>query len=111
MNLSRAQQTLLRSLYTRHGRKKSGLCVAEGIRSVGELCAAIPDAVEFFVCLPGVRPPVDCAPVYEVSESVFSSLSATVNGQGLLAVARIPAPADNSIVPMDPYLLALDRVG
>ena len=111
MNLSRAQQSLLRSLYTRHGRKKSGLCVAEGVRSVGELCAAIPDAVEFFVCESGVRPPVDCAPVYEVSESVFASLSATVNGQGIIAVARIPAPADAAIIPDDPYLLALDRVG
>lgn len=111
MTLSRAQQSLLRSLYTRHGRKKNGLCVAEGVRAVGELCAAMPDAVEFFVCQTGVRPPVDCAPVYEVSESVFSALSATVHGQGVLAVARIPAPPEAGIVPQDPYLLVLDRVG
>lgn len=111
VSLTRAQQSLLRSLYTRHGRKKSGLCVAEGVRSVGEMCAAIPDAIEFFVCLPGVRPPVDCAPVYEVSESVFSAISATVHGQGLLAVARIPAPPDAALQPRDPYLLALDKVG
>ena len=111
MTLSRAQQSLLRSLYTRHGRKKNGLCVAEGVRAVGELCAAMPDAVEFFVCQTGVRPPVDRAPVYEVSESVFSALSATVHGQGVLAVARIPAPPEAGIVPQDPYLLVLDRVG
>ena len=59
MSLSRAQQALLRSLYTRHGRKKNGLCVAEGVRAVGELCAALPDAVEFFVRVPGVSVPIN----------------------------------------------------
>ena len=111
MSLTRAQQALLRSLYTRHGRKKSGLCVAEGVRAVGELCAAQPDAVEFFVRTSGAEVPLDCAPVYEVSETEFSAVSATVHGQGLLAVARIPAPVAADIAPDDPYLFALDRVG
>ena len=111
MSLTRAQQALLRSLYTRHGRKKTGLCVAEGVRAVGELCAAQPDAVDFFVRIPGVDVPLAGVPAYEVSETEFSAISATVHGQGLLAVARVPAPPGEDAAPQDPYLFALDRVG
>ena len=111
MSLSRAQQALLRSLYTRHGRKKTGLCVAEGVRAVGELCAALPDAVEFFVRVPGVPVPLEGPAVHDVTESEFAAISATVHGQGLLAVARIPEPAGDGVPPDDPYLFALDRVG
>ena len=78
MSLSRAQQALLRSLYTRHGRKKTGLCVAEGVRAVGELCAARPDAVEFFVRVPGLPVPQEGPAVHDVTESEFSAISATV---------------------------------
>lgn len=111
MSLTRAQNALLRSLYTRHGRKKSGLCVVEGVRAVGELCSAAPDAAEFFVCVPGVKPPLESPQIYGVSEAEFADISATVHGQGILAVARIPGEPDTAFAPQDPYLLALDRVG
>ncbi len=111
MSLTRAQTALLRSLYTRHGRKKTGRCVVEGVRAVGELCAAAPELVDFFVCENGVIPPLDNISCCNVSETEFSGISATVHGQGLLAVARVPESPGEDIPVGDPYILALDRVG
>jgi len=109
MELSRANRALLRSLYTRHGRKKSGCCVVEGPRAVSELSAAAPGSIRFLIHTGDVPPGVD-APCIPVTESEFHELSGTIHGQGILAVAQSPAfvpagePAD------DPYLFALDRV-
>ena len=109
MELSRANRALLRSLYTRHGRKKSGCCVVEGPRAVSELIAAAPGLIRFLIHTDDVPPAVD-APCIPVTESEFHELSGTIHGQGILAVAQSPAfipagePAD------DPYLFALDRV-
>ena len=37
MELTRKQESLIRSLYTRHGRRKAECCVCEGVRAAGEL--------------------------------------------------------------------------
>ena len=49
MELTRKQESLIRSLYTRHGRRKAGLCVCEGLRAAGELFMRAPELVRFTV--------------------------------------------------------------
>lgn len=109
MELSRRIGTLVRSLYTRHGRKKSGLCVAEGLRCCSEVFAAVPELVEFTLvadeaagrlAVPGE--------VFEVSREQISALGATVNSQGILTVVKQPPPAAGR--PSAAFLPVLDQV-
>ncbi len=112
VELTRAQRALLKSLYTRHGRKKSARCVCEGLRAVGELFAARPDLVEFTVCTGEcagkLQIPGDC---FIVSPETFSELAGTVNAQGILCVARIPEEPAPDTPCRDRFILALDRIG
>ena len=89
--LSRRNTALIRSLHTRHGRKKSGLCLCEGVRAVTELCTLRPELIRFAVAI--------------------DELSGTVHSQGVLAVAETPPEAGSADVPQEPFLLALDGVG
>ena len=110
MELSRANRVLLRSLYTRHGRKKSGCCVVEGPRAVAELLAAQPEAVRFLLRTEAHAEPATAAPCFLVTESEFAALSGTVHAQGILAVAEAPAFRPPEEPAEDPFLFALDRV-
>ena len=112
MKPSRKQLALIRALYTRHGRKKSGRCICEGIRCCSEIYQSRPELVEFSVATaaaaarntnPGER--------FLVSETDFAALAATVNAQGVLAVVRPPAPPLPTDRPADSFILALDQVG
>ena len=108
---TRREQSLLRSLLTRSGRKKSGLCRCEGVRAAGELLDRRSDLVEFIVAtergietmkreLPGLR---------ILSEEEFAVFSDTLNSQGIIAVARIPEAAE---IPVSgDFILALDQLG
>ena len=113
MELTRKLETLLRSLYTRHGRRKSGYCVCEGVRAVGELFARRPELVRFTVATE--RGLAEYGPVsgdlYSLSESRFAEVAGTVNSQGILAVAAIPAPPGEETPPEVPFIFALDGLG
>ncbi len=110
--LSKAQRSLLQSLYTRHGRKKSDCCVCEGLRAVTELTAARPDLIEFSLRTRETRDQAPSgAPCYVLEESEFDKLAGTVRSQGVLAVARVPEPLGHEEAAEDPFVLALDRVG
>jgi len=109
--LSRREKSLLCALLTRGGRKRSDCCRCEGLRAVRELLAERPELIRFTVgterglaSLGGVEPPQ----FRLVSESEFSEFSATVNHQGILAVAGIPALAETP--PEGDFILALDGV-
>ena len=112
MALSKKQTALVRSLYTRHGRKKSGRCVCEGMRCCGELYDARPDLLEFSIATAKTAEAMSIPGVCEiVSDPELAALSATVNSQGILAIARIPEqPAMDDPV-AEPFILALDQVG
>ena len=112
MELTRKQESLIRSLYTRHGRRKAGLCVCEGLRAAGELFMRAPELVRFTVAteaaagelaIPGEH--------HRVPEGKLRELAGTVNSQGILAVAAIPPEPDAAEAPADPFLLAIDRLG
>jgi TrmH family RNA methyltransferase len=107
--LSKAREALIKSLYTRHGRKKSGLCLCEGRRCCGEVLAACPDLIEFAVCreeLAGEYPDAITVPDFK-----FSVLGVTETSQGILLVARKPEPLPEDSPMLDPFALVLDRVG
>lgn len=107
--LDRAHKKLIDSLFSRHGRKKSDLCVCEGIRAVTELFAASPERVEFVVA--SFPPPFDCGkPVFSVDLEEYRKLSGTVTGQGILAVAKTPEYAGDDAPCRDRFVLALDRI-
>ena len=112
--LSRRNTALIRSLHTRHGRKKSGLCLCEGVRAVTELCTLRPELIRFAVAtergLAALGRELPCE-VNLLSEAAFDELSGTVHSQGVLAVAETPPEAGSTDVPQEPFLLALDGVG
>ncbi|MCQ2380461.1 MAG: RNA methyltransferase [Victivallaceae bacterium] len=109
--LTRREESLLRALCTRGGRRRSGCCRCEGVRSVRELIANAPCLVEFLLVtergLSALGATGDIMPRI-VSEKEFSEYSETVNHQGVLAVARTP---EETVEPEGEFILALDGVG
>ena len=108
--LTKKQVVLIRSLYTRHGRKKSNLCVCEGERCCVELFSARPDLVEFAVCSTDfdfTHPDID---FIMVPPDMLQKISATVASQGVLAVVQRPESLSPAMIPSDPFILILDRI-
>ena len=110
--LTRKHESLIRSLYTRHGRRKAQCCVCEGVRAARELYTLRPELVRFTVAteagckavaIPGER--------FLVGEEKMRELSGTVNSQGILAVAAIPEEPPAHVRPADPFLFAIDQLG
>ena len=109
-SLPQKQKTLIKSLYTRHGRKKTSLCICEGVRCCEELLTAAPQLVKFTVCRESLQIDFKISPVsYIIPDHEFAKLASTVNSQGILCIAEVPAPA--AVKPEDDFIFALDRVG
>ena len=109
--LTHREKSLLSALGSRQGRKRSGMCRCEGLRAVRELLMRCPQAVQLVAVtergselLPEI--PTDLLRI--VSENEFSAISATVNNQGIMALAEIPA--ESSAAPQGDFILALDGV-
>ncbi|OGV60639.1 MAG: hypothetical protein A2X45_09475 [Lentisphaerae bacterium GWF2_50_93] len=109
--LANKNRALIKSLYTRHGRKKHDLCVCEGLRCCRELISLRPDLVSLSICSEDFdASSLGNAPFEKISKSEFDSLSATVIPQGCLIVAKRPAMTADDVPPADPFIIALDRV-
>jgi len=109
-NLPQKQKALIKSLYTRHGRKKTSLCVCEGVRCCEELSLAAPELVKFTVCRESLHIDFKTSSVtYIIPDHEFAKLASTVNSQGILCVAEVPAFTSDE--PEDDFLFVLDRVG
>ena len=83
----------------------------EGLRCVNELIALRPDLIEFCVLREGCR--ADRLPEEKttvLNAGKFDSLAATVNSQGILAIAKQPGYEPLSAPRKDPYALVLDRI-
>lgn len=113
MEPTRRQESLIRSLYTRHGRRGADCCVCEGIRAAGELFLRAPELVRFTVATEAGAAALPEIPgeLCLVSESKMQELSGTVSSQGVLVVAAVPAEPSGADAPADPFLFALDRLG
>ncbi len=107
--LTKAQKSLIASLFTRHGRKKSPFCVAEGLRAVRELAASAPERIEYIAAKSPGMAEFDGSYLL-LPENEFEKLSGTVTSQGILAVASVPEfiPADAPV--SGDFILALDRI-
>jgi len=100
------------SLSTRQGRRKSGLCICEGVKCCMELFRARPDLIEkaFFSgevpageSFPGLR-------FEEISSDDMRRISPTVTPQGVLFVARRPGFVDFPGFDGIPFAILLDRI-
>lgn len=108
------EESLIRALGTRHGRRGSEFCLCDGLRSGLEVLSLRPDLVEWIVLREGVSLPEGTHPSREpvvLPERDFSRLCSTVNSQGILIVARRPAKNSLTAPLSDSFVLVLDRVG
>lgn len=112
MDLTRHEKSQLRSLGTRQGRKHApDLCRCEGLRAVRDLLTCRPDLVELTVATErGIASlaPLEAKNLRRVGEAEFSEFSATVNHQGIMALAKVPP--ESSAPPRGDFILALDQV-
>jgi RNA methyltransferase, TrmH family len=109
-NLPQKQKALIKSLYTRHGRKKTSLCICEGVHCCEELLHAAPELVKFTVYRESLDIDFKISPVsYIIPDHEFAKLASTVNSQGILCVAEVPEFITSK--PDDDFIFALDRVG
>ena len=108
--LTNQRAKLIRSLTSRRGVKKNGMCLCEGERACRELIAATPDLVEFGVLKEEHSPPVGFNKVEfsSTSTKIFESLSATITPQNMMLVARVPKPGPGK--PDAPFALVLDKI-
>ena len=111
MDLSRRELALLRVLATRGGRKKSGCCRCEGLRAVRELLHFYPEKVQFIAVSSKAAGefPADDPRLRLVPDGVFEEISGTVNSQGVIAVAQVPAEKNGEVE--GDFVLALDQLG
>jgi len=112
MQLTRREKSTLQALATRGGRKRLEFCRCEGVRSVRELLQRHPESVVLIAAtvrgLQALEVPVPAEKLRECSEEEFANLAATVNSQGVMALAR-PAPAAEQ-PPAGDFIFALDRI-
>lgn len=112
IELTKKQIAEIKSLYTKHGRKKSLFCVVEGVRGCEEIFNRMSHLVEYVVISDSyhgktvVPSNLKC---YVVKDSIFSSLSGTVTNQGILAIVKVPEEEEVKVA--DDFIVALDRIG
>lgn len=110
--LSRRQESLIRSLAGRHGRRGSELCLCEGLRCCGEALSLRPDLLGLLVLregFDGILPKIDAEPAI-IPDAQFDSLCGTVTSQGVIALMRKPEPPVLDAPMADPFAFVLDRV-
>ncbi len=114
MVLTKKNESLIRALYTRHGRKKYRLALCEGKRAVADLLQFCPKLIKFIVIAEERRDALPALPnnieSFAVSEHKFNSLAATVSSQGILAVTACPPLIAQHAPIKDPFVLVLDRL-
>ena len=112
MLLSTRLESIIKSIYRRHGRRKYGLCACEGERCCRELLTNRPELIEFALCSEDYQG--TCAPpaLIRVPPKKFRELTNTVSSQGILLVAKVPNLKNSArqAPPPDPFLVILDKI-
>jgi RNA methyltransferase, TrmH family len=110
--LSKRQESLVRSLSQRHGRRNSELCLCEGLRCCSEALTLRPDLVELVATREGFAAPLPkvSAETAILPERQFDSLCSTITAQGVFALLRKPEQPDADAPLADPFAFVLDRV-
>lgn len=108
--LSKKQESLLRSILTRHGRKKHNLCICEGIKACREAWSLRPDLLEFALCSENFNnQEFQALPFVETSKENFDSISALSTSEGILFLFRRPEYDFTKKSP-DKFTILLDKV-
>ena len=110
--LSKKQETLIRSLSGRHGRRGSDLCLCEGLRCCSEALLLRPDLVELLVLredFEGILPQLDAETV-RLPAQHFNSLCETITSQGVFALLKKPEPPAPESPMQDSFAFVLDCV-
>lgn len=101
-SLSREKLRDLRSLDSTRIRRRKGLCVVEGERSVVEaarsgnlLYLVASDSHGARTMIDGLKPPLSGMPLYLLAHRQFEEVSDVRAGSGLLGVAKIPPGRDH----------------
>lgn len=115
--LTKKQISLIRSLSGRHGRRESGLCFCDGIRSGCEILSLRPDLVEYVILREGGKIPEEATKECLLDKRVilpeheFEKLQDTIVSQGMIVVARRPETVQEDSPLKDTFALVLDKVG
>lgn len=114
MKASSEQLKQWRKLKMGKYRKREGLFLAEGIRTVEQIlkngCIKT-NALIYSESISGSDLPECGLPLYEVSNDEMKSLSDTETPQGVIAICETPAESDlNNLSASGKILLALDRI-
>lgn len=118
--MTRTERNLLLQAHDRHGRRKHGVFLAEGVRCCREGLLRIPTLLLRMFCSPsfpaseegaalvGLLPDASLCEILPDAE--FAKVAATENPQGVLCLFRaVPEPPPAAGMP-EPYVLVLDRV-
>ena len=109
--LTHNQEKLIKSLYSRHGRKKHNMCVCEGVRACSEMFDVAPELVQLILKSEDAVLPdkFNDLKLITVPQHKLKQLSSTISSQGILIVADIP-DLNSPIQPTDPFIVILDGV-
>lgn len=106
---------MLSRLRTRHGRRKAGFFLVEGLRCCREALARLSAGIEFAVASRSFAASPDAAAfavlgnrLEVVDDAQFAAYAVTENPQGILCVCQRPEPPAPAA--RDPFALVLDRI-
>ena len=122
--LTRRERRNIADALSRHGRKKTGLLLAEGLRCCTEALRHCPRAIHFALVSKEVADSANASvfmaearrvgtPVRLVPGAEFAEFTDTRTPQGILCVLRrddLPTPPDLTAGPATPFVLILDRI-
>ncbi len=108
--LTRKDETLIKSLYTRHGRKKSDLCVCEGLRACEDVLLNNKQNIEFAICVENFDKKNFDIEFVELSISKFNKISSTINSQGIIFVLKKPKTLTSIEGLNSPFFILLDNI-
>ncbi|MBO9540633.1 RNA methyltransferase [bacterium] len=102
----------LRALHTRKGRKQAGLFLLETTKLVQEALKSGWPLVEAFVTESWLAKygTLDGVPTTLVAERLFDQLVTTETPEGVVAIAKIPAPAATVPVPENAFFVVADSL-
>jgi len=106
--LSKKKHDLIRSLFSRHGRKKSEFCVCEGVRCCRELISLRPDLIQMAICAENADTSNINYDFDRISQPEFESLATTINSQGVIVI--VAKPGESEFESGTPFIIVLDKV-
>ncbi|OGV73808.1 MAG: hypothetical protein A3K19_24575 [Lentisphaerae bacterium RIFOXYB12_FULL_65_16] len=119
--ITHRQTKLLQQAQSRHGRRKSGVFLCEGLRCCREGLTRRPDWFAFGLCATTLAESADWVALTEacphltdritvIPDRQFADFAVTENPQGVLCVFEYPESDLRVVAPRDAFVLILDRV-